>query len=443
MLAPLLAAVLAVAPAAPARRLDVPFTRFVLPNGLVVILHEDHRVPIVAVNLWFKVGSKDERAGRSGFAHLFEHLMFMGTKAVPNGDYDQLMERHGGQNNASTGEDVTIYFEVGPANLLDLFLFLEADRLATLPEDMTAKKVALQCDVVRNERRVSYENRPYGKANLEIPEKLFPPGHPYAHSVIGSHTDLAAARADDVKAFFRTFYVPNDASLVVAGDFDSARAKALVTRYFAGLARAPEPPRIEAKPWALPKDETLVVPDTVQLAQARILWLSPAGFQPGDAALELLGDVLAEGRASRLFRRLVIETGVAQSVAAYQDGRKLAGVFEVQATAQPGHSADELVAALSAEVKALFEHPPTEAELQRARAKRQVRALERLDHVGSRASALNSAEYWHGDPSMLEEDVIGRFDAVTPADVAKAAQAVLTRPRLVVKVVPAAAGGAK
>src|SRR5581483_8796333 len=216
----------------PQTALHVAFERYKLPNGLTVILHEDHRLPQVVVDVLFRVGSKDERAHRTGFAHLFEHLMFMGTKNVPNGRFDQLMEAWGGQNNAATSEDRTNYFEMGPSHLLETFLWLEADRLATLPDDMTKDKVDLQRDVVKNERRQTYENRPYGRVELALPEHLYPDGHPYHHPVIGSHADLTAASVDDVKAFFRGYYVPSNAQLVVAGDFRPDEARRLIERWF-------------------------------------------------------------------------------------------------------------------------------------------------------------------------------------------------------------------
>src|SRR5215467_1624933 len=255
MAAPLLAWALVASPAPPAPsapprsalKVDIPFQRYVLPNGLVVILHEDHSLPQVVVNLWYHVGSKDERDKRTGFAHLFEHLMFMGSKNVPYdldkgaGLFDLIMEAQGGENNASTEYDRTNYFDIGPPRLLETFLWLEADRMATLADTIDQTKLDRQRKIVQNERRQSYENRPYGKAQLLIPPEMFPVGHPYHHDVIGSHEDLVAATVDDVRAFFRSFYVPNNASLVIAGDFDAAEAKKLVERYFGWIPKKPAP----------------------------------------------------------------------------------------------------------------------------------------------------------------------------------------------------------
>src|SRR4051812_5200400 len=268
--------------------LSLPLERYTLPNGLVVVLHEDHRLPNVVVDLTFRVGSKDEKPGRTGFAHLFEHLMFMGTKNVPNGTFDSILEGAGGYDNASTNEDYTNYFDSGPSNLLETFLWLEADRLMSLPDDMTKAKVDLQRDVVKNERRQSYENRPYGRAELEMPDKLFPSTHPYHHPVIGSHADLDAASVADVKAFFRQFYVPSNASLVISGDFSSADAKKLVEKYFAWMPRRPVPPHATPAPASLAEPARVRLTDAVQLPRVILAWHSPGGFLDGDAECDLL-----------------------------------------------------------------------------------------------------------------------------------------------------------
>src|SRR5215831_13029668 len=210
----------------------IDFEKLVLPNGLTVILHVDRSSPLVAVNLWYHVGSKDEAPGRTGFAHLFEHLMFMGSRHAPYPAFDAIMESWGGHNNGTTSNDRTNYYEIGPRNLLETFLWLEADRLATLPDVITEEELGRQRKVVQNERRQSYENRPYGRAELLIPETMYPPAHPYAWPTIGSHEDLEAASVDDVREFFARFYLPSNATLAIAGDFDPAEARALAERYF-------------------------------------------------------------------------------------------------------------------------------------------------------------------------------------------------------------------
>src|SRR5215470_11877211 len=222
-------------------KLEVKYSQFTLPNGLNVILHEDHSVPIVTVNVWYRVGSARERPGRTGFAHLFEHLMFMGSGHVKPGEFDQLLESAGGDNNASTGNDRTNYWINVPSNALELALFLESDRLGYLLDTMTPKTVDAQRDVVKNERRQSVENQPYGMADVVLGEMLFPEGHPYHWPVIGYMPDLTAASYEDVVAFFKRYYTPSNASLVVAGDFEPARAKALVEKWFSDVKAAPAP----------------------------------------------------------------------------------------------------------------------------------------------------------------------------------------------------------
>src|SRR6266404_4527028 len=245
--------------------LTIPFEKHVLDNGLTVILHQDQSSPLVVVDLWYHVGSKDEDPGRTGFAHLFEHLMFMGSQNAPYPSFDAVMEMWGGHNNGTTSNDRTNYYEVGPKNLLETFLWLEADRMATLSEVITEEELTKQRKVVQNERRQSYENRPYGRAELVVPEVMYPKNHPYHWPTIGSHADLEAASVEDVRAFFSRFYLPSNASLVIAGDFEPAEARALVDRYFGWQPRRPPPPRVTAAPASLDADREITVTDRVQL----------------------------------------------------------------------------------------------------------------------------------------------------------------------------------
>jgi zinc protease len=417
--------------------LHVAFERYRLPNGLTVILHEDHRLPQVVVDTWFHVGSKDERPKRTGFAHLFEHLMFMGTNNVPNGGFDTIMEAEGGSNNASTSEDRTNYFDVGPSNLLETFLYLEADRLASLPDAMNKQKVDLQRDVVRNERRQSIENRPYGKVELVVPENLYPLGHPYHHPVIGSHADLIAASVDDVKNFFRGYYVPSNASLVVAGDFDTAEAKRLIDKYFAWMPRKEEPPHTVPAPVELPKSARVTLKDHVQLEQVNLVWHSPAQLQPGDAEWELMAALLGGGKSSRLEKALVYDRKLAQEVKVEQQGNRYAGNFTITATAQPGHRAAELEKAIDEELAKLDgKAPPTVREVERARAFTETHLLQQIQPLFGLADALNEHEFLAGDPGALERGLLSRFAKIGPSDLAWAAHALVSRPRLSVTVVP-------
>jgi predicted Zn-dependent peptidase len=277
-----------VATSAPAQQ--VKYEKYQLPNGMTVILHEDHSLPITCINTWYYVGSKDEAPGRSGFAHLFEHLMFMGTRRVPTGAFDQLMETEGGSNNASTSEDRTNYYSIGPSSLLPTLLWLDADRLEDLGKEMTKDKLDKQREVVRNERRQTSEMRPYGKSELKISELMYPPEHPYHHTVIGSHEDLEAATVRDVKDFFAAYYVPNNASLVVAGDFDSSQIKPLIAKLFGTLPRSGTPAHSKAEPASLSEVRRVTYTDTVQFPRTTIVYHSPAQFAPGDAAGPRRGD---------------------------------------------------------------------------------------------------------------------------------------------------------
>ncbi|MBK7858913.1 MAG: insulinase family protein [Archangiaceae bacterium] len=418
--------------------LQIPFERYHLSNGLTVILYPDRRLPTVAVELWYRVGSKEEPKGRTGFAHLFEHLMFMGTANVPNGKFDAIMEAEGGSNNATTDLDRTNYFESGPSQLLETFLWLEADRLASLPDAMTRAKVDLQREVVKNERRQSIENRPYGKLELIIPDKMYPPGHPYHHPVIGSHADLTAASVDDVKRFFATWYVPSNASLVIAGDFEPKAARALVEKYFGWMTRAPRPQAVWAAPLPpLAKNLEVTETDRVELPQVTLVWRSARAYAPLDAECELLATVLGEGKSSRLYRALVLESQLASDVSVEQQGETLDGTLQITATAQPGHTGPELVAAIDAELKALTtDRPITAAETERARTALQTHLLKALQSSLRVADLLSEMEARFGDPGQLERSGLARFDALDPSDLQEAVRSVLQQPRLTVTLNP-------
>jgi zinc protease len=422
--------------------LKLPVERYVLPNGLVVILHEDHRLPNVVVDLLFHVGSKDEKPRRTGFAHLFEHLMFMGTKNVPNGAFDSIMEAAGGSNNASTSEDLTNYYESGPANLVETFLWLEADRLAHLPDDMTKTKLDLQRDVVKNERRERIENQPYGRVALELPDKLYPPRHPYHHPVIGSHEDLDAARVDDVKAFFRQYYVPANASLVVSGDFAPADAKRLIEKYFVWMPKRPVPPHSAPKPVALQKPARVRFKDAVQLPRVVLAWHSPGSFQPGDADSDLLAALLGGGKSSRLYQALVYQRKIAESVEVEQRNARYGSHLVIEVTALSGHTAAELENAVDEELARLLgAAPPTAAELERARAYVETALLRQLESPVHLAETLNLFDYHFGDPRKVETEYLGRYDAVTLPGLIGWAKKLLAAPRVSVEVLPD--GGAR
>jgi zinc protease len=419
--------------------LRVPYQSFTLPNGLQVLLHEDHSVPLVAVNIWYHVGSSDEKPGRTGFAHLFEHIMFMGSQHVPTGEFDRLLEAAGGDNNGSTTEDRTNYYEDGPSNALGLMLWLDSDRMGFLLPEITAEKVDLQRGVVQNERRQSYENRPYGLADENILERLYPPSHPYSWPVIGSMKDLSAATLEDVRAFFRTYYTPNNATLAIAGDITPRAARRLAERYFGEIPRGPlvtrtPPPSVELK-----ADAYATLEDRVQLPRVYDAWHTVKAFADDDAALDVLANVLAGGRPSRLYKRLVYELQIATDVVAFQDGSRIDGKFELFATARPEHDLSELQRVIDEEVKKLADDGPTAREVERAQNTFEAQFLSRMERVGSfggKADQLNFYNYFVGTPDYFQKD-LDRYRRVTPADVQRVSRRYLTDAhRVVLSVIP-------
>ena len=403
--------------------LEVPFRQFRLANGLNVILHRDTTVPIVAVNLWYHVGSANERPGRTGFAHLFEHLMFEGSKNVVEGEFDTLLESAGGNNNGSTDTDRTNYIIDVPANALDLALFLESDRMAYLLDTMTPERVDGQRDVVKNERRQSYENRPYGMASLELDEMLWPETHPYSWPTIGHMEDLTAASYDDVVAFFKTYYAPNNASLVLAGDLDFDAARSLVEKWFNEIPRGVDVAPIAPPAAKLTEVKRATLTDRVRLTRLYLAWLTPRRFAPGDATLDVVSAVLADGKNSRLYKRLVYDDQIAQDVSAFQFSGALGSSFQIVATARPGHTAAEMQKAIDEEVARLQREPPDSREVERALNQIEAsfyRSMERVGGFDGKADQLNDYSAFGGGPDFFAED-LARYTTLTPADVQAAA----------------------
>jgi len=429
-------------PAPQSARLDVPFDKYTLPNGLTVILHEDHALPLVAVNIMVKVGSRHEEAKRTGFAHLFEHLMFMGTRRVPTKMYDAWMEAEGGSNNAWTSEDRTDYFDVAPAHALPLLLWMEADRFSSLDDDMDLPKLNAQRDVVRNERRQTSENTPYGKVELRLPELMYPPGHPYHHPVIGSHEDLQAATVDDVTGFFRRWYVPNNASLVVAGDFDPKVVRGMIERYFGSIPAAQVPAAPAAPPVRLKSVVRETITDNVQLPKVVMAWHSPPHFGPGDADLDLLAAILDEGKASRLYKALIYDKALAQEVSASQQSGEHGSRFVVEAIARPGVELGQLEAAIDAELAKLRTSQVSQQELDRARNQYETDFVARLESTMVRAMLLNQYETFKSDPGFAERD-LQRYRDVTRQSLQHYADTILDPgARVILHVVPAKAAPA-
>ncbi|MGH7597662.1 MAG: M16 family metallopeptidase [bacterium] len=417
-------------------KLALPYTRFVLPNGLNVILHEDHSTPTVSVNIWYHAGSAREKPGRTGFAHLFEHILFEGSGHVAEGDFDNFLEAAGGNNNGSTDNDRTNYYETIPSNALELALFLESDRMGYLLEAMSPAKVDGQRDIVKNERRERIENQPYGMAFVTLGENLYPPEHPYHWPTIGYMDDLSAASYEDVVEFFKKYYAPNNASLVIAGDIDVASTRALVEKWFSDVKRgAAVPP--QATPSAyLDGEKRLVMEDRVQLPRLYMAWLSAPGLTPGDAELDLLSSVLAGGLNSRLYKRLVYELQIAQDVNAFQDSNRLSSSFVVIATARSGHTLAELEKVIQEEIDKMKKDAPSVRELQRAVNQYEAAFLRQLESVGTKANQFNNYFMLAGNPDYFNED-LARYKALEPKDIQAAVQTCLRdNGRVVLSIVP-------
>jgi zinc protease len=419
-----------------AQDVQIPFTKSQGPNGMVIILSEDHAVPQVVVNVTYGVGSRMERTGRTGFAHLFEHLMFMGTRRAPTKAFDAWMEEAGGRNNAWTAEDRTDYFDIAPSTALPLLLWLEADRMRDLGPLIDQSKLDLQRDVVRNERRQSIENRPYGVEELTLPTLLWPETHPYHHPVIGSHEDLEAAGVPDVKQFFATWYDPSDASLVVAGDFDPQRAKALIDKNFGSIPSQGKPvdpgaPGFSDEKTTLTGLVRQTVSDNVELTKVTIAWQSPHHFAPGDAELDLLASVLGQGKASRLYKSLVYDQKIAQEVSAAQESRVLGSDFVVDALVRPGVDPAKVEKALFDQVAKVREKEVTTEELERARNTYEMAFVDRLQSVEERASLLNMYQAETGDPGFVQRD-LDRYRHASEKDLLAYAKKVLLPDAVVV-----------
>ena len=404
--------------------IQLDYTQFDLPNGLHVILHEDHSVPIVSVNVWYHVGSARERTGRTGFAHLFEHLMFMGSGHVKPGQFDEWLESVGGTNNGSTSNDRTNYWINVPSNAVELALFLESDRMGYLLDTMTPQTVDAQRDVVKNERRQRIENQPYGMASVVMDETLFPEGHPYHWPVIGYMPDLTAASYDDVVAFFKRFYAPSNASLVVAGDLNTAATRKLVEKWFGDVKAGPRPeampPAEAASPASVVKK---TITDRVQLPRIYVGWITPPFYAPGDSALDVVANVLTGGKNSRIYKRLVYDMQIAQNVQAFQGSRTLASVFQIVATPRPGHTVEELLKVIDEEIAKIQQEAPTAHEVQRAVNQFETSFFNQLEQVGGfggKADQLNQYYTSTGNPGYFNQD-LARYRALSPADVRAAA----------------------
>ncbi len=417
----------------------IAYEKYTLPNGLDVILVENHRLPLTAVNVWYHVGPANEEPGLTGFAHLFEHMMFAASKHVPRGSADKLLEGAGAtDSNGSTDFDRTNYFDTVPSNQLELALWVHADRMGYLLDVLDQTALTNQIDVVRNERRQSTENTPYGIVEEAMMHQLFPKTHPYYASVIGSHADIQSAKLGDIKNFFTRYYRPNNASLVIVGDIDKVRTKALVAQYFGSFKRGPDLPRLTVVTPPITTEKRITVTDQVELPRVYMAWLTSPAYQAGDAELSLAGQILGGGKSSRLYKSLVYDKQIAQDVNVSQNSNALTSMFVAQVTARPGHSAAEIEAALNDELQKLRTDGPDQKELDRARNTIETAMLTRIEKVGGEglANQLNQYNQYVGDPGYLPKD-IERYRKVTVADIKRVVDAQLgNRARVVVTALP-------
>ncbi|MCY1083554.1 M16 family metallopeptidase [Archangium lansingense] len=433
-------------PLAPGREaLTIPYETYKLPNGLEVILAQDKKLPVVAVNVWYHVGAYNEQPGRTGFAHLFEHMMFQGSKHVPDDVHIAMLEQVGANDlNGTTNYDRTNYFETVPTNHLATALWLESDRMGFLLDALDEKKLHTQQEVVKNERRQGVETRPYGLAQEKLWQALFPAPHPYHGKVIGSMADLDAATMEDVKGFFRKWYAPSNATLAVVGDFEPKEARALIEKYFGTLPSGPKPEKPQVAPVKLTGETVIRHDEKVgTLPQVTMAWLTPAYLSEGDATADVLANALGTGKSSRLYKRLVLEKGLAQNVSATQTSLGAQSVFTVEAVARPGVSSDALAKEMDAVLEEVRRGGMTQQELDRARTRFETQMLAGLQSVGGfggKADVLQSYNHYQGDPGFLGED-LARYDAVTADKVRDFAREYLKPDaRVVVHAVPAQKG---
>jgi len=416
-------------------QIKIPYETYKLPNGLTVILSVDKTTPTVAVNIWYHVGSKNEMPGRTGFAHLFEHVMFTGSGHVPYGLHDKLTEGVGGANNGSTTNDRTNYYETIPSNYLESALWLEADRMGYLLDTLNLTKLNAQRDVVKNERRQSYDNQPYGRVSEIFSAAMYPKGHPYSWPVIGSMTDLSAASEDDVKGFFRLYYAPNNATLAVVGDFDPAQAKGWIQKYFTDLPKGQNVVRPSVAPAKLAAGKRLVYEDRVRVPRLYIQWPSVGVKHDDDYALSVMGAILSGSRTARLTKALVYDSQLASQIIAFQNSDEDVGVFQVVVIPRPEHTLTEVEAALDQVIQKFIAEGPTAEELQKAKSGEELNFVRGLESNLGKANRLLDGAVFHNNVGQFSVDYQKTL-AVTAADVKRVAAQYLSGSRIVLSVVP-------
>ena len=423
------------APAGKSPSINIPFDAYTLPNGLRVILSQDRTTPTVAVNLWYHVGSKNEEKGRTGFAHLFEHVMFTGSGNIPYGMHDKLTSGIGGSNNGTTDNDRTLYFETVPSNYLESALWLESDRMGFLLEALDIDKLNAQRDIVKNERRQRIDNQPYGRVGEILSAAMYPAGHPYSWSVIGSMDDLSAASEEDVKNFFRLYYAPNNAILTIVGDFDPAQTRAWVEKYFGPIERGKPVPRPKIEPASLSAEKRLVFEDRVPLPRLYMAWPTVGADHADVFALSVLGSVLSGGRTARLTKALVYDKQAAASLGAFQSTSEDVGEFAITINPREGNTLTALEQEVDAIIATLKEEGPTEQEIQLATAAQELQFVSGLQSNLGKSMQLADGAGYHEDPAYYRKAYEARR-AVTPDDVKRVANKYLGKGRIVLSVVP-------
>lgn len=417
---------------------DIPYEKFVLPNGLEVILHRDPSAPIVATNVWYHVGSGDETPGKSGFAHLFEHMMFQGAKHIGSDVHFKILQEIGGTGiNGTTNSDRTNYFEVVPSHQLETALWLESDRMGYMLDLLDEKSLANQRDVVRNERRQRYDNVPYGRERFVVYEALYPEGHPYRYLTIGRHEDLEAASVADVHAFFKKWYVPSNATLTIAGDFQVEQAKALVQKWFGSFPTLPKPAKTQVPTPQLPATVRQEIEDPfARLYRIHYAWHSPPVLGGGDLELEVLADVLGSSGWGRLYKALVLEDKSAQNVSVYQWGAGHSGTFHVVVDLKPGQDSIKAELTIRRELERILREPITEAELRRVVIGSESSFVWGLEDLMGRVERLQYFNHYARDPGYANT-YLQRLRAVTPARVREVANQWLVKPHAEILTKPA------
>ena len=421
-----------------ASSINVPYTQLTLKNGLNVILHEDHSLPLISVNIWYHVGSSSEKSGRTGFAHLFEHILFEKSTNVPEGKFIQWIESWGGRFNGSTTQDRTNYFEDIPSNSLELALFLESDRMVFMLDVVTPELVDGQREVVKNERRQRYENQPYGRLRLALPSLLYDKNHPYSWPVIGSMDDLNAASDNDFINFYNDFYAPSNASMVIAGDFNTKETIKLIEHWFSDVPAGKKAPKISHPKPSLSIDKRVYFEDKVNLPLIHISWLTPPFFDEGDAELDILANILGGGKNSRLYKRLVYEEQIVQNISVYQSSQKLSSTFNIQAFIKPGVSLDEVEVKIYEEINKLFNENPSEREVQRGINQFEayfIRSMEMNTGSSGKADALNRYYFYTGEPNYFNQD-LNRYLQIKPEDISFVAKKYLSQNKVTISIVP-------